>query len=148
MEIRELSLLIAAMSNLVAAAAIAAFIAGRQKQYNDSIQPQLSMSLVKSNSSLYLRIENVGQTAAKNIGIRLTGIKNNGSSNNLQLDDRFTDEFDLYPEETVQGEVAIYSNDISQSEFLQVDCQVSYLANGAKKTTTYTRTVTYAAAPN
>lgn len=144
MKIRELSLLIAAMSNLVAAAAIATFISGRQNQYKDSIQPQLSMSLVKSNSSLYLRIKNVGQTAAKNIGISITGIKNNGSSNNLQLDDCFTDEFDLYPEEAVQCEV---SNNIAQSEFLQVDCQVSFLANGAKKTTTYHRTVTYAAAP-
>lgn len=79
--IQELSLLVAAISALIAAiTAIAAFMANHQskKQYKDSIQPQLSISLVEFNSFLYLHIKNAGQTAAKNIEIRITGIKNNG----------------------------------------------------------------------
>ena len=58
--IQELSLLVAAISALIAAiTAIAAFMANHQskKQYKDSIQPQLSMSLVEFNSFLYLRIK-------------------------------------------------------------------------------------------
>ena len=56
--IQEFSLLVAAISALIAAiTAIAAFMANHQnkKQYKDSIQPQLSMSLVEFNSILYLR---------------------------------------------------------------------------------------------
>lgn len=58
--IQELSLLVAAISALIAAiTAIAAFMANHQskKQYKDSIQPQLSISLVEFNSFLYLHIK-------------------------------------------------------------------------------------------
>lgn len=147
--IQELSLLVAAISALIAAiTAIAAFMANHQskKQYKDSIQPQLSISLVEFNSFLYLHIKNAGQTAAKNIEIRITGIKNNGSSNNLHLDDLFKGEFELYLEEAVQGEVAICGRNMAQSVFPQVDVSVSYRTDGAKKATTYTRTVTYLSA--
>ena len=147
--IQEFSLLVAAISALIAAiTAIAAFMANHQnkKQYKDSIQPQLSMSLVEFNSILYLRIKNSGQTAAKNIEIRITGIKNNGNSNNLYLDDLFKGTFELYPEEVVQGKVAICGRNIAQSVFPQVKVSVSYRVDGAKKSTAYKRTVTYLSA--
>ena len=147
--IQEFSLLVAAISALIAAiTAIAAFMANHQnkKQYKDSIQPQLSMSLVEFNSILYLRIKNSGQTAAKNIEIRITGIKNNGNSNNLYLDDLFKGTFELYPEEVVQGKVAICGRNIAQSVFPQVEVSVSYRVDGAKKSTAYKRTVTYLSA--
>lgn len=147
--IQEFSLLVAAISALIAAiTAIAAFIANHQnkKQYKDSIQPQLSMSLVEFKSILYLRIKNSGQTAAKNIEIRIAGIKNNGSLNNLFLDDLFKGAFELYPEEVVQGKVAICGRNVAQSVFPQVDISVSYRVDGAKKITTYKRTVTYLSA--
>lgn len=147
--IQEFSLLVAAISALIAAiTAIAAFMANHQnkKQYKDSIQPQLSMSLVEFNSILYLRIKNSGKTAAKNIEIRIAGIKNNGSSNNLYPDDLFKGTFELYPEEVVQGEVATCGRTIVQSVFPQVEISVSYRVDGAKKITAYKRTVTYLSA--
>lgn len=58
--IQELSLLVATISAFIAAiTAIAAFMANHQskKQYNESVQPQLSMSLIEFNSFLYLRIK-------------------------------------------------------------------------------------------
>ena len=147
--IQEFSLLVSAISTLIAAiTAIAAFIANHQnkKQYKDSIRPQLSMSLVEFDSILYLRIKNTGKTAAKNIEIRIAGIKNNGNSNNLYLDDLFKREFELYPEEVVQGKVAICGRNIAQSVFPQVEVSASYRVDGARKITTYKRTVTYLSA--
>lgn len=104
--IQELSLMIAVISVFIAAiTAVAAFMANHQnkKQYKESVQPQLSMSLVEFNSFLYLRVKNTGKSAARNIEIRVNGIRNNGSSDKLFLDDLFNGEFELYPEETVQG---------------------------------------------
>ena len=108
--IQELSLAVAAISAFIAAiSAIAAFVANHQnkKQYKESVQPQLSMSLVEFNSFLYLRVKNTGKSAARNIEIRVNGVRNNGSSDKLFLDDLFNGEFELYPEETAQGKVAI-----------------------------------------
>lgn len=146
---QEFSLLIAATSALIAAiSAIAAFKANQQNknQYENSIQPQLSMSLVEFNSFLYLRIKNVGQIAAKSVAIRVNCVKNNGSSDELYLDDLFTGEFELYPEEIVQGKVALFGKSLGQYVFPQVDISVSYQAEGAKETTAYKRSVTYLSA--
>ena len=99
--IQELSLAVAAISAFIAAiSAIAAFVANHQnkKQYKESVQPQLSMSLVEFNSVLYLRVKNTGKLAARNIEIRVNGIRNNGCSDKLFLDDLFNGEFELYPE--------------------------------------------------
>ena len=66
--IQEFSLLVAAISALIAAiTAIAAFMANHQskKQYKDSIQPQLSISLVEFNSFLYLHIKKRGTNSRK-----------------------------------------------------------------------------------
>ena len=68
--IQELSLMIAVISVFIAAiTAVAAFMANHQnkKQYKESVQPQLSMSLVEFNSFLYLRVKNTGKLAARNI---------------------------------------------------------------------------------
>ena len=147
--IQELSLMIAVISVFIAAiTAVAAFMANHQnkKQYKESVQPQLSMSLVEFNSFLYLRVKNTGKSAARNIEIRVNGIRNNGSSDKLFLDDLFNGEFELYPEETVQGEVAICGRNIAETVFPQVEISVSYRADGSKKKTTYNRTVTYLSA--
>ena len=125
--IQELSLMIAVISVFIAAiTAVAAFMANHQnkKQYKESVQPQLSMSLVEFNSFLYLRVKNTGKSAARNIEIRVNGIRNNGSSDKLFLDDLFNGEFELYPEETVQGEVAICGRNIAETVFPQVEISV------------------------
>lgn len=141
-----LSLLISAISAIIAAfALIAAFLSNSQnkKQYLDSIQPQLSMSLVEFDSVLYLRIKNSGETAAKNICITVNCIKNNGWAEDLNLDGLFETEFELYPEEAVQGKVAFYGASAQQAAFPQIDVVVSYKIGNSKKTVHYSRTVTY-----
>lgn len=142
----ELSLIIAALSAFIAAiATVAALMANRQskKQYMESIQPQLSMSLVEFDSFLYLRIKNTGGLAAKNIEAKVKGITNNGTADELILDDLFVSEFELYPEEVVQGRVAIYGKNMVQSVFPQIEVFISYRTDGSKKKTVFSRTVTY-----
>ena len=142
----SLAVIIAAISALIAAAsAIAAFISNHQnkKQYLESIQPQLSMSLVEFNSWLYLRIKNTGRTAAKNILISLKTIKDNGCFDELAPDSLFASSFELYPEETVQGKVALYREDILHRAFPSVEMDVSYESSVNGQKYKYTRTVTF-----
>lgn len=63
--------------------------------------------------------------------------------NNLFFYDLFNGEFELYPEEVVQGKVALLGENLVQSAFPQVEVSVSYRAVEAKEETTYKRTVTF-----
>lgn len=145
----SLAVIIAAISALVAAAsAVAAIIANFQnkKQYLESIQPQLSMSLVEFNSWLYLRIKNTGSSAAKNVLISLKTIKDNGGLDELIPDYLFSNSFQLYPEEVVQGKVAMRGGDIKHKMFPTVEMDVSYQSNVDGRKYQYARTVTFLSA--
>lgn len=147
----SLAVIIAAVSALIAAAsAIAAFISNYQnrKQYLESIQPQLSMSLVEFNSWLYLRIKNTGKSAAKNVLISLKAVKDNGGFDELIPDSLFSNSFELYPEEVVQGKVALRGGDISHKIFPSVEMEVSYESSVNGQECKYTRTVTFLSAYN
>lgn len=148
-ETDSLAVIIAAISALIAVASVvAAFISNHQnkKQYLESIQPQLSMSLVEFNSWLYLRIKNTGRSAAKNVLISLKVIKDNGGFDELIPDYLFANSFQLYPEEVVQGKVALRGGDISHKMFPSVEMDVSYesIVDGRKYQ--YARTVTFLSA--
>lgn len=85
---QELSLAIAAFAALISViSAIIALSANSQnrRQYIDSIQPQLSMSLIESDSELFLRVKNTGKTAAKSISVTVHRITNNGTNDKLYL---------------------------------------------------------------
>lgn len=149
LSIEMISALISAIATLIAAlSAIAAFRANSQskKQYFDSIQPQLTMSLVEYNSWLYLKIKNTGRTAAKKIQITVKSIKNNGGFDELILDDLFNSSFELYPEEIVQGKVALQGGDISHTVFPCIEMTVSYEVGAGVPKVEYSRTVTYISA--
>lgn len=143
------AVLIAAVSALISAiTAVIAFCSNLQnrKQYQESIQPQLSMSLVEYNSWLYLTIKNTGKLPAKNILITLDEITNNGGFDEFIPDALFSSSFELYPEEIVQGKVAMQGGDIAHAIFPQIQIGVSYTCGTAKKIHTYSRTVTYQSA--
>lgn len=148
----KISILISAISALIASvstvAAIWANIMNRQ-QYRKSIEPQLSMELVNFNNVLYLQIKNTGKTVAT--GIRLTPqtLSNNGDNGNeINQGGLFATDFELYPEELVQTEVALCYDTICSRAFPQLTLLVSYKQFGAKKSVNYTRTITYAPAYN
>lgn len=143
-----IAIYIAAISALISAiTAIAAFSSNRQnrKQYEESIQPQLSMNLLQYGDYLYLKIKNTGRLPAKNIRITLNKIVNNGGFDKFIPDALFSNEFELYPEEIVQGKVAMQGGDIAHQVFPQISITISYNSNG-KKLHSYSRTVTYQSA--
>ena len=112
-------------------------------QYRDSIQPQLSMSLIEQDYSLYLQIKNTGGLPVKEAKINVKTIRNNGDQNKLQLDSLFDMQFELYPEETIQGEVAMYGASVANRAFPQIDISVEYKVPGKCKKVSYARSVTY-----
>lgn len=144
-----IAIFISAVSALIAAiSAVAAFCSNRQsrKQYQESIQPQLSMSLVEYNSWLYLEIKNTGKLPARNIKVSLDKISNNGGFDEFIPDALFSGDFELYPEEMVQGKVAMQGGDIAHAIFPQVNISVTYSSPTKKKAYHYSRSVTYQSA--
>lgn len=140
---------VAVISTLIAAlSTIAAFCANWQnrKQYKESIQPQLSMSLVEYDSWLYLKIRNTGKLPAKNVRVSLVNIYNNGNFGELMPDELFNSEFELYPEESVQGKVALQGGNMTHEIFPQIKISVTYNNGVNKKLCSYSRTVTYQSA--
>lgn len=114
-----------------------------QQQHIESKQPILSMRLITLSGSLYLLIENTGETEAKDICVTLKGISNNGSSTELSPDDLFKIHFELYPKETVQGRVAMSGENIATEIFPQITLHVSYTRSDTGTFKEYDRTVTY-----
>lgn len=112
-------------------------------QHKAGIQPQLSMSLIEQDYWLYLRITNTGGLPVKEAKISVKDIRNNGDRNELHLDSLFDMQFELYPAETIQGEVAIFGVSLANHAFPQIDISVEYRVPGKWKKVLYTRSVTY-----
>ena len=145
------AVLVAAVSAFIASlSTLAAFWANRQsrKQYEQSVQPQLSMGLVEYGPWLYLRVKNTGKLPAKKVRITLVSIHNNGDRDKLIPDKLFNNDFELYPEESVQGRVALQGRNIEQEIFPQIEINVTYDNGMSKKLCSYLRTVTYQSAYN
>ena len=141
----NLSTFISALAVLIAAVSTTVAIIGNrrsQKQYKDSILPQLSMKLVDYDDTLFLYIKNTGKTAATNITIKPISIKNNGDRE-LETGKLFETSFELYPEEAVQDTVAYLGSNIMYSAFPQITVKVTYNTSDSKRETSYLRTITY-----
>mgnify|MGYP006864471440 CR=1 FL=1 len=116
----------------------------QKSQYEDSLAPQLSMSLIEYSSFLYLRIKNTGKLPARKITIDLLDIHNNGNAEkSLMRDDLFYNEFELYSEETVQGRVTMYGENIQNNVFPSIDIKVKYEYGSDKKIVEFERNVTF-----
>lgn len=117
-----------------------------QKQYKKDSEPQLSMRLLEFEHILYLLVENTGKTAAKDIQINITDIKGNGDGSRLSTSSLFTTTFELYPNETVQGEVAVWGENLETHTFPQIGISVRYRQANRKKFIEYQRTVSFTVA--
>ena len=113
------------------------------KQHIESLEPTLSMRLVCVGHKLNLIVDNTGSTEAKDIQINVLSINNNGNLNKLDLDELFNTSFELYPKESVQGQVAISGANIMTKIFPQIRVRVSYLRPDLNRRKEYERTVTY-----
>lgn len=114
-----------------------------QIQRLESLEPVLSMKLIEINSFLFLSIENTGFVEAKDIKIDVKEIKNNGNEDKLLLDMLFSQCFELYPKEMVQGMVAVSGRNKENMIFPQIKVDVSYLRPDTGRVKTYSRTVTF-----
>lgn len=112
------------------------------KQHIESLEPILSMKLVPINSILYLVIQNTGQCEAKNIKICVENMKNNGN-NVLWLSALFDNEFELYPNEIVQGRVAVSEASAEREIFPQLSVKVSYVRPDLNRKNEYKRTIIF-----
>lgn len=134
MIIAGLSLLITIIFNLI-----------NQHQIIKDNEPQLSFSLKELNGMLYLLVHNVGKTKAINIKLNIKKINNN-NSRELLLDDLFKNTFELYPDEKVQGIIAIYGENISNHVFPNIDVDISYKKNHIFRKVHYSRKIYFSAA--
>lgn len=93
-------------------------------QYHiESLEPMISMKLFTVDHFLYLSVKNTGQTEARDLSIKLNSIINNGD-NQLFCDDLFTMTFDLFPNESVQGKVAIDGSNVEMQIFPKIDVTI------------------------
>lgn len=111
-------------------------------QHIESLEPILSMRLILIGHSIYLLIENTGESRAKDIKISVDHIENNGEIG-LDLDALFQSTFELYPHEIVQGRVAKSGGDIMTSVFPQIFVHVSYVRADINRMNEYSRSVIF-----
>lgn len=112
--IAGLSLLITILFNLV-----------NQYRIIKDNEPQLSFILKEIDGMLYLLVHNTGRTKSTNIKLNFNGIYNNNNEE-LLLDEIFKNEFELYPNEKVQGVISIYGENLTNHVFPYIDIEVNY----------------------
>ena len=117
-----------------------------RKQYLDSLKPLLSFRLIKYNRYLYLTITNTGNTEAKNVKVTIDELGNNGDSNNKNIDELFKVSFELYPNETVQGMIGYYGQNVANNVFPFIKAKIEYNNSNKKKKIFYTRIISFTTA--
>lgn len=133
MIIAGLSLLITIIFNLI-----------NQYQIVKDNEPQLSFCLKELNGMLYLLVHNVGKTKAIDIKLNIKKINNN-NGRELLLDDLFKNTFELYPDEKVQGIIAIYGENISNHVFPNIDADITYKKDHIFRRVHYKRKIFFTA---
>ena len=133
MIIAGLSLLITIIFNLI-----------NQHQIVKDNEPQLSFCLKELNGMLYLLVHYVGKTKAIDIKLNIKKINNN-NGRELLLDDLFKNTFELYPDEKVQGIIAIYGENISNHVFPNIDADITYKKDHIFRRVHYKRKIFFTA---
>lgn len=133
MIIAGLSLLITIIFNII-----------NQHQIVKDNEPQLSFCLKELNGMLYLLVHNVGKTKAIDIKLNIKKINNN-NGRELLLDDLFKNTFELYPDEKVQGIIAIYGENISNHVFPNIDADITYKKDHIFRRVHYKRKIFFTA---
>ena len=113
------------------------------REHVESLEPCLSMELICVSGFLFLVIKNTGSIEAKDIKIEVKRLDQNGSNNHLMLDELFNSPFDLYPNEVIQGQIAMSGANFVTHIFPKVNIKVDYLRPDIKRRKEFERTVTY-----
>lgn len=126
MDAQVIVAIVSASISLIAIGVSVHYSRKSHKQYLKSLDPELSFKLVEFNNILYLKIVNTGKSAAQHIKVEVNKMENNGERNELILDSLFKTEFDLYPEESTQGQIAFWGETICDHVFPKVYIDVHY----------------------
>ncbi len=113
------------------------------RQYIYSLNPKLSFMLFESGHILYLSVKNTGKSEAKDICININRMENNGEQK-LEMDETFKNKFMLYPEESIQGVIGIYGENMANtflSPMIYID--LVYKKGNDQKLEKYSRTVSF-----
>lgn len=116
-----------------------------QKQYQESLAPLLVFKLIEIKGCIYLQITNKGKIGAKDLRVRYLGLCNNGDEKLVEIN-QLSNPFDLFPEESVQGLVALYGMNTIVSPigvFPILEIEIEYFIVGTKDRKSYKRNVTY-----
>lgn len=112
------------------------------KRYINSLNPQLSFSLFEKNDYLVLRIKNTGKSAAKNIKLNFKKLLNNGEQN-ICISKAFIEDIELYPEEEIEGAIALSGKSISECIAPILKLNIKYTKTNNNKTIQYDRTISF-----
>ena len=112
------------------------------QQYVDSLEPLLSFKLYRESNLLLLNISNKGKSAAEHIKLRIVDLIDNGKSNTLCPDNIFDNEFELYPEESIQVLIATSINALGENIFPKLKISIEYIKGNTKKKIKYDRVIT------
>jgi len=108
-----------------------------------SLNPILSFKLLIIEPYLYLCVENTGNSAAKNVKIDIEKIENNCGVDfdSKSTDQLFRGEFELYPKESVSGEICLSVSTLECVPSPKATISVKYNRGNDDEQEKYRRTV-------
>jgi hypothetical protein len=113
-----------------------------RKQYFESLKPLLSMSLFENGGFIFLSVKNTGLTEARNIKIEFDRMMDSGDRNSFDISPVFEKELQLFPEEMIQGPIALYGGNMCGLPAPSIYVKITYIY-AKKKKARYERQVSF-----
>lgn len=138
--------LISGLSFFVALLALLVSIVNNIKnsiRHRKSLDPLLSFYMYEKSNYIVLQVQNTGKSPALNISFDFKELQNNGNGK-LSVSKIFDSGIELYPNETIEGAIAISGYSISDVIFPVLVLIVSYKKGNDKRKKKYTRKISFA----
>lgn len=137
--------LISVLSFFVALSALLVSIVNNMKnsiRHRRSLDPQLSFYMYEKSNYIVLRVQNTGKSPALNINFDFKELQNNGNGK-LCISKMFNSEIELYPNEMIEGAIAISGRSISDVIVPVLTLNVSYKKGNDKRKEKYIRKISF-----
>ena len=100
------------------------------------------MSLFENGGFIFLSVKNTGLTEARNIKIEFDRMMDNGDRNSFDISPVFEKELQLFPEEMIQGPIALYGGNMCGLPAPSIYVKITYIY-AKKKKARYERQVSF-----
>lgn len=137
--------LISVLSFFVALSALLVSIVNNMKnsiRHRRSLDPLLSFYMYEKSNYIVLRVQNTGKSPALNINFDFKELQNNGNGK-LCISKMFNSEIELYPNEMIEGAIAISGRSISDVIVPVLTLNVSYKKGNDKRKEKYIRKISF-----